>query len=71
MSATDDAEVLDLPEMDADAWAEYVEAQGWTDGLPLVVPTEDAVARMMDGARGDNKPFPTITPRQLVPTQRS
>jgi hypothetical protein len=71
MSDTEDAEVIDLPEMDADAWAEYVEAQGWTDGLPLVVPTEEAVARMMDGARGDNKPFPAITPRQLVPTPRS
>ena len=71
MSATTTAEVLDVPAMDPDAWAEYVEAQGWTDGLPLVPPTEDAVARMMDGARGDNEPFPPITPRQVVPTVRS
>lgn len=71
MPDTEDAEVLDLPEMDADAWADYVEAQGWTDGLPLVIPSEEAVARMMEGARGDNKPFPPITPRQLTPTLRS
>jgi hypothetical protein len=71
MSDTAEAEVLEIPEMDPDAWAEYVEAQGWTDGLPLVPPTEEAVARMVDGARGDNEPFPTITPRQMVPTLRS
>ena len=47
MSDTADAEILEIPEMDADAWAEYVEAQGWTDGLPLVPPGEAAVARMM------------------------
>jgi hypothetical protein len=71
MSDTAEAEILEIPEMDADAWADYVEAQGWTDGLPLVVPSEDAVARMMDGARGDNEPFPAITPRQVIPTLRS
>ena len=71
MSDTAEAEVLEIPEMDADAWADYVEAQGWTDGLPLVVPSEEAVARMMDGARGDNEPFPAITPRQVIPTLRS
>ena len=70
MSDTAEAEILDLPDMDPDSWAEYVEAQGWTDGLPLVPPTEDAVTRMMDGARGDNEPFPAITPRQIIPTLR-
>ena len=47
MSETNDAEVLEIPEMDPDAWADFVEGQGWTDGLPLVPPTEEAVARMM------------------------
>ena len=71
MSDTAEAEVLELPDMDPDTWADYVEAQGWTDGLPLVPPAEEAVARMMEGARGDNEPFPAITPRQVVPTLRS
>lgn len=71
MSDTADTEFLDIPEMDEDTWADYVEAQGWTDGLPAVVPTEPAVARMMEGARGDNEPFPAITPRQLIPTLHS
>jgi hypothetical protein len=71
MSATTTAEVLDIPDMSPDAWADYVEAEGWTDGLPLVPPTEERVARMIDGARGDNEPFPAITPRRVVPTLRS
>ncbi len=66
-----DAEVLDIPDMDPDAWADYVEQQGWTDGLPLVPPTEAAVARMVEGARGDNEPVPPITPRLMTPTIRS
>jgi hypothetical protein len=70
MSDPAESELLDLPDMDPDTWAEYVEAQGWTDGLPLVPPTEDAVARMVAGARGDNEPFPAITPRQIIPTLR-
>ena len=68
MSDSAETEYLDIPEMDHDGWADYVEAQGWTDGLPLVPPTEASVARMMDGARGDNEPFPAITPRLLIPT---
>lgn len=70
MSDAAAAEFLDLPEMDPDSWADYVEDQGWTDGLPLVVPDEKSVERMMDGARGDNEPFPAITPRLLTPTLR-
>ena len=66
-----DAEVLDIPDMDPDAWADFVEKQGWTDGLPLVPPTEAAVARMVDGARGDNEPITAITPRLMKPTMRS
>ena len=66
-----DAEVLEIPDMDPDAWADYVEQQRWTDGLPLVPPTEAAVARMVDGARGDNESVPAITPRLMKPTMRS
>ena len=31
-----------------DRFAEFVYAQGWTDGLPVFPPTRDAVARMID-----------------------
>ncbi len=71
MADTAEAEVIDIPEMDPDTWADYVEEQGWSDGLPVVPPDEAAVARMMEGARGDNEPIPAITPRLLVPTIRS
>src|SRR2546428_12254793 len=30
---------------------EFCFAQGWTDGLPVVPPTPDRVARMLEGAR--------------------
>ena len=66
-----DTEFLDIPDMTPDSWAEYVEAQGWTDGMPLVPPEEAAVTRMLDGARGDNEPFAAITPRLIAPTLRS
>src|SRR6266446_8135594 len=34
---------------------EFCFAQGWTDGLPVVPPTPDRVARMLEGARLDPK----------------
>src|SRR3989454_9446649 len=34
---------------------EFCFAQGWTDGLPVVPPTADRVARMLEGARLDPK----------------
>jgi len=44
---------------------EFCYAQGWTDGLPVVPPTEDRVLRMLAG---------TVRPRQetvaWIPTRR-
>lgn len=71
MSDAAEDEVLDIGELDPEAWADYAEEQGWSDGLPLVPPTEAAVARMLEACRGDNEPFPPVTPRQVVPTLRS
>ncbi|MBO0712044.1 MAG: hypothetical protein J2P47_12280, partial [Acetobacteraceae bacterium] len=70
MSATE-SEVLDIGELGADGWCEFAIEQGWSDGLPLVAPTEAAVERFTALCRGDNEPFPPITPRQVVPTLRS
>ena len=66
-------EILHLEELggDPDAWNEYAEGQGWSDGFPLVMPTETAVARFVDTVRGDNAPIPPIAPRQVVPTKQS
>ncbi len=71
MSDSADTEVLEIADLDPEAWQDYAEEQGWSDGLPLVMPTEASVARMVAGARGDNESFPPISPRQVVPTLQS
>ena len=63
-----DAEILDIGELDPDQWHEYAIDQGWSDGFPLVMPTESAVERFAETCRGDNEPFPPMSPRRLVPT---
>jgi hypothetical protein len=71
MNDVTDAEVLDIGELSAEQWVDYAIAQDWSDGLPLMMPTEDAVERFLVVARGINEPFPPITPRRLVPTLKS
>jgi len=39
--------------------------------MPLVPPTEPAVARFVEACRGDNESFSPISPRQVVPTLQS
>jgi hypothetical protein len=68
MSDPGEQEVLDLGDMDVDAFNEYAIEQGWSDGFPLVPPTEEKVARFVETCRGDNEPFPPMTPRQVLPT---
>lgn len=71
MSSSAETEILDIEELDQEAWQDYAEAQGWTDGMPVVMPTEASVARMAAAARGDNEPFPPISPRQVLPTMQA
>jgi hypothetical protein len=63
-----ESEVLEIGDLDHEAWQDYADQQGWTDGLPVVMPTEASVARMLAAAHGDNEPFPPISPRQVLPT---
>jgi hypothetical protein len=63
-----DKELIDLGDIDADAFNDYAEAQGWSDGLPLVPPTEEKVAQFVETCRGDNEPFPPMSPRRVEPT---
>ncbi len=71
MSKTTEAEVIDLDELDPAAWNDYAIDRGWSDGFPLVAPTEEAVERFVDTCRGDNEPIPPISPRRVVPTMHS
>src|SRR5947209_387834 len=50
-SAAGPAERLDFE--DPDAAVEYCYAQGWTDGLPVLLPTEARVQRLLDHASRD------------------
>jgi len=65
------SEVIEVGDLDADRWNDYAEAQGWSDGMPLMVPTEDKVAAFVETCRGDNEPFDPMPPRRVVPTLQS
>lgn len=63
-----DQEVIDIGDMDVDAFNDFALKQGWSDGMPLFVPTEAKVSRFVETVRGDNRPFSPVPPRQIVPT---
>lgn len=71
MKDAPETEIVDLAALAPEDWNEYALEQGWSDGLPLAVPTEAAVARFVAAGRGDNRPFPPVSPRQVVPTLAS
>ena len=48
-------EVIDIGDMDVEAFNEYANEQGWSDGMPLFVPTEAKVAKFVETVRGDNR----------------
>lgn len=64
-------EVLVIDDVDASAWNEYAYEQGWSDGMPLVPPTEIAVDAFVETVRGDNGPLIALPPRMVFPTTRS
>ncbi len=69
--ASETEELIELGNLDPDAWYDYAEAQGWSDGFPVMMPTEAAVQRFIDATRGDNQPIPALPPRQVVPSLSS
>jgi hypothetical protein len=46
---------------------EAMAARGWSDGLPLVPPTEERVLRMLDGATRDPQEVLGLVPPDLAP----
>ena len=46
---------------------EAVYDRGWTDGLPVVIPTEARVLRMLDGTTRDPSEVVAVVPPDLVP----
>ncbi len=67
-----DAEALEIESLSPEDWNEFAIGQGWSDGFPLVMPTEAAVEKFVAAAgRVDNDTFQPISPRQVVPTIKS
>ena len=62
------SEVIELDDLDPEQWNDYAAEHGWSDGFPQVVPTEAAVERFVATCRGNNEPFPPISPRRVIPT---
>jgi hypothetical protein len=52
---------------DIDAFQEFALAEGWGDGLPVLPPTPERVARVLAGQRGDQV-VATLPPRRGVAT---
>ena len=71
MTDIEDLERIEIGDLSADEWNDFAAGQGWSDGLPLVMPTEGAVQAFVEVCRGDNEPFGPLTPRQVVPTLAS
>ena len=66
-----ESEVIEVGDLDEEQWNDFAREQGWSDGFPLVLPSEAAVERFTATCRGDNEPFPPVSPRRVVPTLRS
>ena len=64
-------DVIEIDDLDPVQWNEYAIDQGWSDGFPLIPPTEGAVERFVETCRGDNEPFPAMSPRRVIPTLQS
>lgn len=68
MKDISEQELIDIGELDIEAFNDYAVDQGWSDGMPMFVPTEAKVAKFVETVRGDNRPFAPVPPRQVVPT---
>ncbi len=66
-----ESEVIELDDLDPEQWNSYAAERGWSDGFPLVAPTEAAVERFVATCRGDNEPVLPVSPRRVIPTLAS
>ena len=56
-------------EVDDELWAAqtYFEEKGWTDGLPIVPPTEERVLRMLAATQRDPQEVIGVVPPRWAP----
>ncbi len=59
------AELIELADASQEALDDYLEARGWSDGLPMVAPTVERVAAMVAGSgRAADESLGPMPPRQ-------
>lgn len=66
-----ETETFEVEDMSFEAFNDMAEAFGWSDGMPMYVPTVEAVDRLVERVHGDNEPIDPMPPRKVVPTMRS
>ena len=71
MQEAPDIELIDVEDMSIEEFNDMAEAFGWSDGMPLFVPTVEAVDKLVETVHGDNEPIGPLPPRKIVPTMRS
>ena len=64
-------QTLDIPAMDSSAWFEFALEQGWSDGLPVVMPSADVVDAMVDASGSLIDGLPELPPSRLRGTIQS
>ncbi len=66
------AAAVELADDSAEAMWSLAAEHGWGDGLPLIAPTEDRVAAMLDGCGGDpDEVLGVLPPRSGLATRRA
>ena len=66
-----DVETLKIPDFDAEEWNDFAISQGWSDGLPLLMPTEELVDQFVKTYKQGKVLFPPMPPRFVIPTLRT
>ena len=71
MKEAPETELIDVEDMSIEAFNDMAEAFGWSDGMPMYVPTEEAVAKLVETMHGDNEALGPLPPRRVIPTLKS
>ena len=71
MKDTAEQEIIEVGDLDVEAFNEFAAEQGWSDGMPLYVPTEEKVAKFVETVRGDNRPYARSEERRVGKECRS
>ena len=64
-------EIFEFDSPTDEDWADFVLDQGWGDGMPAIMPTEERVRRFVEAASRSNELLPPVPPRWVMPTLES